>query len=67
VGLRKRVIQIVVMAFFLAIYDVVFKPMWEAYLGSGGEVFTIGKSMLGYVIAMSIGFFASWLISRRYE
>ena len=55
----NRIIEVLIMAMFLAVYDVVFKPF---FVPSGDYP----SAFLGYVMVALIALFASWIVRRRY-
>jgi hypothetical protein len=62
---RKTLIQLLVLSFALALYQVMFQPMYDSYLQSMGRSIGIAEVALGYFITGALTFVVTKMLTRR--
>lgn len=62
---RKAVLNAAILALAISAYQIVFKPMYDAWLTGQGHVIGFGETSLGYFIAIMVTFVVKAFLLRK--
>jgi len=54
--LVERVVQLAIVAMFLALWEIWLSDIWASFLASKGVMYGVGPAMLGYFIVLCFAF-----------
>jgi len=67
VSLAATAIRILIISGFIAVWDVLLKPVYVSTLESRGEIYGFGSALIAYMAVIVVGWLVSSMVARRVD